>query len=111
MIKKEDRLPLALIVLLSLAVFGLLGITVICLPSWSQKEQEKRILEIRERNAKNIVSPTIIGTNELGEVIKRYVIEPENYGGYHYIYEIGNTKTTNIPLPKGRMNVNVEKTN
>jgi hypothetical protein len=52
--------------------------------------------------------PEIIGTNEVGEVIKRYTIL-QGYGA-HYIYELGETKTTIIPKVKGQIDVIVEKT-
>jgi hypothetical protein len=49
-------------------------------------------------NSNNLQHPVIIGTNELGQVVKRYKIEAEYKT--HYLYQVGDTKTVNIERAK-----------
>lgn len=79
---------------------------------WATSSNDKAWKEVAERVEKqksyNLTHPLIVGTNENGEIIKRYDI-PINQWTFHYVYEVGNTKTVNNDLGKFGMQVTVEK--
>ena len=86
--------------------------SVTLLVSAANRAGDRHMKEVSERISKqlsyNIVHPYIVGTNENGEIIKRYVIPIDDYH-CHYVYEVGGTKTTNNDLGKAGLEVIVEK--
>jgi hypothetical protein len=54
----------------------------------------------------NLKHPIIVGTNDLGEIVTMYKVEQAYHT--HYIYRVGNTKTTIIPATKGKDTVVIE---
>lgn len=82
------------------------GKTLIDAGNRSADEYRKRMDDqVHSNLTYNIVHPEIVGTNENGEVIKRYYMP--DYG--HWVYEIGDTKTSNRNLGKAGLQVTVEK--
>jgi len=72
-------------------------------------DYEAKTAELLERKkAYNLTHPEIVGTNEIGEVIKCYTIPIDQWNN-HYVYEIGTTKTMNVSFGKGGLEVVVEK--
>lgn len=90
-------------IFITLLAFGIFWIDRSTKAAWV-----KTLAQVEKDNTYNLSHPTIVGTNETGEVIKCYTIR---YGTYHnhFIYEVGNTKTTNIPFGKGDLDVIIEK--
>lgn len=105
---KDDIFDVIISVLLMFVTgFVIVGTIVMC---YSAVQQDKRYIEELPAKREYLMThPEIVGTNEVGEVIKRYTILL-NYEK-HYVYELGGTKTTIVPKPKGQMDVIVEKTN
>jgi hypothetical protein len=101
-INKEQVIPL---------IFGMIiALVILKLGFLIYKDIHDDIVRRAELPAKRLylmTHPDIIGTNENGEVVKRYTILQEH--GKHYIYELSGTKTTIIPKVKGQMDVIVEK--
>lgn len=64
--------------------------------------------QLSKEKSYNLTHPEIVGTNENGEIVKRYII-PINEWSSHYVYEIGDTKTVNNNLGKAGLQVIVEK--
>jgi hypothetical protein len=95
--------PIAAIVFIALLALGIRWLDRDTKAAWV-----RTLAQVEKDNTYNLKHPTIVGTNEAGEVIKCYTIR---YGAYHnhFIYEVGDTKTTNIPFGKGSLNVIVEK--
>lgn len=78
---------------------------------WKTPSEYQSELESNRLNqlSYNLQHPTIVGTNEVGETIKRYVIPMDGYN-YQYVYEVGDTKTVNTPKNKGRLDVDATVT-
>ena len=99
------------------AIYGITGI-IICIVLFAfgihtlnkdmSVANKRNEAKVESDNAYNVKHPEIVGTNANGEVITRTTIR---YGQFHYhfIYEVGNTKTTNTPFGKGNLDVIVEK--
>lgn len=107
--RNEKDWPLLKIIAVAVCCIGMgVGIVayLVSLISTSNTRYEKeQAFELETNTTYHLSHPVIIGTNENGEVIKRYFVP--GYG--HFIYEIGETKTSNRDLGKFGMQVTVEK--
>lgn len=89
-------------------IITLLVFSINSLDKSTKKAARANDVKVKTDNAYNMAHPEIVGTNEVGEVIKRYSVR---YGLYHwhFIYEVGNTKTSNTPFGKNGLEVIAEK--
>lgn len=89
-------------------IVAFLGIFAAGIHAGMHKHQYEAECQERYNNelTNNLAHPQILGTNEVGETIKRYVIPMDGMGwNYQYVYEVGDTKTVNTPKNKGRLDV------
>ena len=88
--------------------FGLVSLLVSGMERASARYAAVEKEQISIKTSYNLTHPEIVGTNESGEAIKRYTI-PVNGGRWHYVYEVGGTKTSNVDLGKFGVDVVAEK--
>ena len=88
----------------------MLGGLLIMAKNTDKRQQIENISQSESWNKTNLLNPKIIGTNEEGKIVKSYQIEIINNGMLyiHYVYEIGDTKTINIPKGKFGTDVIIE---
>jgi hypothetical protein len=83
-------------------IFGLIG-GCNALLKYDAAKTAKWNAEAVAWNEVAFTKPTIVGTNEQGLVVKLY--EYIRHGRTHYIYQIGETKTTNVIGNEGKVKI------
>lgn len=68
------------------------------------EDQRQWVINAQSNTVYSLQHPVIVGTNELGEVVKQYTVE---FPRYATIYEVGKTKTEVTHYSKGRTETKV----